>query len=33
MFFFIETLTQANQNIILQVNLVSDAKKIIEDLK
>lgn len=32
-FSFIETLTQANQNIILQVNLVSGAKIIIKYLK
>lgn len=31
--FFIEILTQANQNIKLQVNLINSAKKIIEDLK
>lgn len=32
-FFSTETLTQAKQNGALQVNPVSDAKKIIEDLK
>lgn len=33
MFFFAEILTQANQNAKLQVNLVNNIKKIIEDLK
>ena len=33
MFSSAETLTQANQNAALQVNLVSGAKKIMEDLK
>lgn len=33
MFSFAKTLTQAKQNAILQVNLVNNAKKIMEDLK
>lgn len=33
MFFSIKTLTQANQNTILQVNLVNDLKIMIENLK
>lgn len=33
MFFFIKILTQINQNSEFQVNLVNNAKKIIEDLR
>ena len=33
MFFSAETLTQANQNTLFELNSVSDAKKIMEDLK
>lgn len=33
MFFSVETLTQTNHNIVLQVNSVSRAKKIMKDLK
>lgn len=32
MFFSIKTLTQTDQNIALQINLINNAKKIIKDL-